>query len=151
MKQPELGKKILELRKRKGLTQEELAGDCKLNVRTLQRIESGEVNPRSYTVRTVFAALDYSGNVEELDRPKLLSRIISNYGYLKEKLRTDSEMKSKSSFFFYHFFLAIGVVWFFSACAILIYELNFQRKEILMTLIFPMAYAILRLFEKRRS
>lgn len=58
MKQPELGKKIVELRKSKGLTQEELVVKCNLNVRTLQRIESGEVTPRSYTIKTIFTALD---------------------------------------------------------------------------------------------
>lgn len=59
MKQPELGKKISELRKAKGLTQEELVEKCNLNVRTIQRIESGEVTPRSYTVKTLFEALDF--------------------------------------------------------------------------------------------
>lgn len=59
MKQPELGKKISELRKVKGLTQEELVDKCNISVRTLQRIESGEVTPRSYTVKTILAALDY--------------------------------------------------------------------------------------------
>lgn len=59
MKQPDLGKKIAELRKAKGLTQEELVSLCNLNVRTLQRIESGEVSPRSYTVKTIFTALDF--------------------------------------------------------------------------------------------
>jgi transcriptional regulator with XRE-family HTH domain len=59
MKQPELGKKISELRKAKGLTQEELVEKCNLNVRTIQRIESGEVTPRSYTVKALFEALDY--------------------------------------------------------------------------------------------
>jgi transcriptional regulator with XRE-family HTH domain len=58
MKQPDLGKKIVELRKSKGLTQEELVEKCNINVRTLQRIESGEVTPRSYTIKTIFAALD---------------------------------------------------------------------------------------------
>jgi transcriptional regulator with XRE-family HTH domain/ketosteroid isomerase-like protein len=60
MKQPELGKKIAELRKVKGLTQEELVETCNLSVRTLQRIESGEVSPRSYTIKVIFSALDYS-------------------------------------------------------------------------------------------
>lgn len=60
MKQPDLGKKIAELRKAKGLTQEELVQKCNLSVRTLQRIESGEVTPRSYTIRIIFAALDYN-------------------------------------------------------------------------------------------
>jgi transcriptional regulator with XRE-family HTH domain len=59
MKQPELGRKIAELRKAKGLTQEELVEKCNLNVRTLQRIESGEVTPRNYTIKSIFAALDY--------------------------------------------------------------------------------------------
>lgn len=60
MNQPELGKKIAELRKAKGFTQEELVEKCNLSVRTLQRIESGDVTPRSYTRKIIFAALDYS-------------------------------------------------------------------------------------------
>jgi transcriptional regulator with XRE-family HTH domain len=59
MNQPDLGKKIAELRKAKGLTQEELVEKCNLNVRTLQRIESGDVTPRSYTIKAIFTALDY--------------------------------------------------------------------------------------------
>lgn len=62
MKQPELGKTITQLRKAKGLTQEELVEKCKLNVRTLQRIEAGEVMPRSFTLKTIFAALEYKMN-----------------------------------------------------------------------------------------
>ncbi len=64
MKQPELGKKISDLRKEKGLTQEELVDLCNINVRTIQRIESGEVTPRSYTLKTILKALDY--NLEEI-------------------------------------------------------------------------------------
>jgi transcriptional regulator with XRE-family HTH domain len=60
MNQPELGKKIAELRKAKGLTQDELVSMCNLNVRTLQRIESGEVTPRSFTIKAIFTALDYN-------------------------------------------------------------------------------------------
>ena len=63
MKQPELGKKIVELRREKGLTQEELVDRCNISVRTLQRIETGEVTPRVYTIKTILAALDY-----DLDR-----------------------------------------------------------------------------------
>ena len=63
MKQPDLGKKIIELRKAKGLTQEELVNICNLNVRTLQRIEAGEVTPRIYTIKTIFAALDFDLHV----------------------------------------------------------------------------------------
>lgn len=59
MKQPDLGRKIAELRKAKGLTQEELVEKCNINVRTLQRIEAGEVIPRSYTIKAIFSALNY--------------------------------------------------------------------------------------------
>lgn len=58
MKQPQLGKKILELRKLKGLTQEDLVEKCNINVRTIQRIEAGEVSPRSYTIKMILEVLD---------------------------------------------------------------------------------------------
>ncbi len=57
MKQPELGRKILELRKQKGFTQEELVDQCNINVRTIQRIEAGEVTPRSFTLKTILNVL----------------------------------------------------------------------------------------------
>ncbi|WP_165388970.1 helix-turn-helix domain-containing protein [Aquimarina brevivitae] len=60
MKQPELGLKISELRKSKGYTQEELVEKCNISVRTIQRIEAGEVTPRSYTIKTILSALDYN-------------------------------------------------------------------------------------------
>ncbi|MBN1115732.1 MAG: helix-turn-helix domain-containing protein [Bacteroidales bacterium] len=59
MNQPDLGKKIAELRKTQGLTQEELVEKCNLSVRTIQRIESGQVMPRSYTLKIILAALDH--------------------------------------------------------------------------------------------
>src|SRR5512133_3113059 len=59
MTQPDLGKKIAELRKAKGFTQEELVEKCNLSVRTLQRIESVDVAPRSYTLKLIFTAMDY--------------------------------------------------------------------------------------------
>lgn len=59
MKQPQLGKHIAQLRQTQGLTQEELVEKCNISVRTIQRIESGDVTPRSYTIKTIFNALDY--------------------------------------------------------------------------------------------
>ncbi len=86
MKQPELGRKISELRKEKGLTQEELVDKCNISVRTLQRIESGEVIPRSYTVKTILAALDYDlikiSDTEDKNRPDF-------YEWLKDVLLID--------------------------------------------------------------
>jgi transcriptional regulator with XRE-family HTH domain len=59
MKQPALGQKILELRKQKGFTQEELVAACNINVRTIQRIEAGEVSPRSFTVKAILEVLGF--------------------------------------------------------------------------------------------
>lgn len=59
MTQPELGRKIADLRKARGFTQEQLVEKCNLSVRTLQRIESGEVIPRSHTIKVIFEALEY--------------------------------------------------------------------------------------------
>jgi len=58
MKQPELGKHIAKLRISKGLTQDELVAKCNISVRTLQRIESGKVMPRSYTLKIIAIALE---------------------------------------------------------------------------------------------
>lgn len=59
LKQPQLGESIVALRQKKKLTQEELVELCNINVRTLQRIEAGEVTPRDYTMRLILSALDY--------------------------------------------------------------------------------------------
>lgn len=53
-----IGTKIKELRVLKGLTQEELAEQTGLSVRTIQRIESGEVDPRTYTLTALAEALE---------------------------------------------------------------------------------------------
>jgi uncharacterized Tic20 family protein len=59
-----IAKKIVHFRKLKGITQESLAEVTGLNVRTIQRIESGEVDPRLYTLKSIADALDV--NLEEL-------------------------------------------------------------------------------------
>ena len=74
MQQPELGKKILELRKANGLTQEDLVARCNINVRTIQRIEAGEVTPRSHTIRSIFAALDIDFDQIQTSAPPLPSK-----------------------------------------------------------------------------
>jgi len=42
-----------EVRVENGLTQEELADRCRLDIRTIQRIEAGKVKPRMYTMRII--------------------------------------------------------------------------------------------------
>lgn len=60
MKQPQLGHTVAILRRTKGLTQEELADACGINVRSLQRIENGEVMPRMYTLSQLSTHLGYN-------------------------------------------------------------------------------------------
>ena len=59
MNQPDLGLRVSELRQQKGFTQEQLAEKCEVSPRTIQRIESGEVDPRSYTLQCLSKSLDF--------------------------------------------------------------------------------------------
>jgi transcriptional regulator with XRE-family HTH domain len=60
MQQPELGRRLTALRKEKNLTQEELVEKSHVSVRTIQRIEAGEVLPRTITVKILLEALGES-------------------------------------------------------------------------------------------
>jgi transcriptional regulator with XRE-family HTH domain len=60
MQQPELGRRLIALRKERNLTQEELVEKSHVSVRTIQRIEAGEVLPRLSTVKILLAALGVS-------------------------------------------------------------------------------------------
>lgn len=110
MKQPELGKKISELRKAKGLTQEELVEKCNIGVRTIQRIEAGEVTPRSYTIKTILAALEADINLlsQEDDTP------VSFVQWFKRLLLIDIELNESSAYFVKQLNLAwiLGLVYF---------------------------------------
>jgi uncharacterized Tic20 family protein len=64
MDKSSIAKKIAHFRKLKGITQEMLSEVTGLNVRTIQRIESGEVDPRLYTLKAIADALEV--NLEEL-------------------------------------------------------------------------------------
>lgn len=59
-----IGKKILEIRKRKGLSQEELSTLAKINLRTLQRIEKDETEPQGNTVKRICNILEV--NIEDI-------------------------------------------------------------------------------------
>ena len=54
----EIGEKIKEFRKAKGWSQEELAESAKVNLRTIQRIESNESEPRGKTLNLICDALN---------------------------------------------------------------------------------------------
>ena len=59
MNQPDLGLKVAELRGQKGLTQEQLAEQCEVSTRSIQRIESGEVEPRAFTRNSLGTILEF--------------------------------------------------------------------------------------------
>ncbi|MCX6320420.1 MAG: helix-turn-helix domain-containing protein [Bacteroidia bacterium] len=58
MKNKELAKKIKELRNRKGFSQEELSEKSGLSLRTIQRIENGETEPRGDSLKRLSVAFD---------------------------------------------------------------------------------------------
>lgn len=109
MKQPELGQKILELRKQKGYTQEELVEQCNINVRTIQRIEAGDVSPRSYTLKAILDVLDF--NYEEIFEEKYLpSKFDAFLGINKDKI--DKQLNTAFIFGIIYFvlgFVEVGV------------------------------------------
>ena len=82
----ETGKKIKELRIKKGMTQEELAEMTELSARTIQRIENGEVDPRSYTLQMIAKALevDYSlfVEVESIEDKEKKDRFVLGFVHL---------------------------------------------------------------------
>lgn len=53
-----IAKKISETRKIIGLTQEELAEQAKINLRTIQRIENSESEPRGKTLNLICDVLE---------------------------------------------------------------------------------------------
>lgn len=110
MKQPELGKKILELRKAKGLTQEELVGKCNIGVRTIQRIEAGEVTPRLYTIKTILAALEYDMKLISEDEDKSDTFI----KWLKRIFLIDVDLNEPSEYFVKQLNIAwiVGLIYF---------------------------------------
>ncbi len=59
MKKLDFGTKLIEVRKAKGLTQDEVAEKCKITVRTIQRIESGLVMPRAFTIKVICETLGF--------------------------------------------------------------------------------------------
>ena len=60
MKNKELAQRIKELRTRKGYSQEELSEKAGLSLRTVQRIENGETEPRGDSLKRLAMAFDVS-------------------------------------------------------------------------------------------
>lgn len=66
-----IAKKISETRKLKGLSQEELAEQAKINLRTIQRIENSESEPRGKTLNLICNVLDINTSELILDENSL--------------------------------------------------------------------------------
>ena len=77
------GKRIKELRLKKGLTQEELAHRTEVSARTIQRIENGEVDPRAYTLQMIAKALEVDYDLFiELETPDTPCMVQTNHNVL---------------------------------------------------------------------
>jgi len=87
MKNGNLAKRVKELIKRNGLSQEELTENSGLSLRTIQRIEKGLTTGSSHTIKTLAATLhiesenlivaDINQNeavADELDKVKLMNQ-----------------------------------------------------------------------------
>jgi len=84
MNQPELGLKVAELRQQKNMTQEQLAEKCEVSTRAIQRIESGEADPRSYTIQALSEAPEFGFGSEQtsLESLWLIALHLSNIFYI---------------------------------------------------------------------
>lgn len=137
MKQPELGKKISEIRKSKGLTQEELVAQCNISVRTIQRIEAGEVTPRSYTIKTILSALDY--DIESISTESNLTK------EFKKLFLLEIDDKKEASFLIKQLNIAwiSGVIYFLVGFAEI--GIDYYRYEENEMLIDPILYILLKI------
>jgi transcriptional regulator with XRE-family HTH domain len=66
-----IGKRIKEVRLKKGLSQEDLAEKSNVNLRTIQRIENNETTPRSKTLNLIFSTLEvevFESETKEINR-----------------------------------------------------------------------------------
>jgi transcriptional regulator with XRE-family HTH domain len=80
----EVGKKIAELRKAKGFTQEDLAKRCKTNTWTIKRIEEGEVSPKLFVLKQIGEELGYDIPFDDEDDSKvwLLTLHLTNFFFV---------------------------------------------------------------------
>ncbi|NBP69538.1 MAG: XRE family transcriptional regulator, partial [Cytophagia bacterium] len=55
-----IGKRIIQIREKKGMTQAELANVCMKDRQSIERIEKGNTNPTIYTLHEIANALGVS-------------------------------------------------------------------------------------------
>jgi len=83
------GQKIKELRKKRQLTQSELAEQAGVTLRTLQRIENGEVNASLYSKGKLSEVLefDFDENHEQEEQLFEIKLTIKNMNHFIQDLR----------------------------------------------------------------
>jgi len=74
-----IGKRIKEIRIKRGLSQENLAESAKINLRTIQRIENNETTPRGNTLKLIFDVLDIEIIERETTKINQKKTKIDNY------------------------------------------------------------------------
>ncbi|MBL4560032.1 MAG: hypothetical protein COC06_07995 [Bacteroidales bacterium] len=85
MRKEKLAQGVKELRKNKGLSQEELAKNSGLSLRTIQRVENGETEPTGETLKRISTVLDLTPNELinwESKKEPLKETIKTKYEYL---------------------------------------------------------------------
>lgn len=93
-----LSTSVSEQRRKKGFTQEELASRASVTVRTIQRIESGEILPRSFTLKAIADALGIPFETLATDE--------TQPGLPATPLREDPVSAESSDHFLHLFFLS---------------------------------------------
>ncbi len=122
-----IGQIIHDSRKSKGLTQEELAELSKVNLRTIQRLENNENEPRGKTLQLICEVLNLEieevKNIDSNSKQKKLGTSLVNgffllvlnftlmgiFGYLT--LDSEANLNSRLGGILLSFFLPLFIVW----------------------------------------
>jgi len=87
MNSTDLANKIKTLRLQKGFSQEKLADESQLSLRTIQRIENGETEPRGYTLNRLAQSLgltteELTAAPEHTDKALMVILNLSAFGFI---------------------------------------------------------------------
>ena len=129
MKNQDFREKLIEVRKARGLTQEDVAKMCKVTVRTIQRLESGSVKPRAFTIKAISDNLgicffETSNGDEKNEEQQSNRKDQSIYWYAKDLFNLKTNTMQKISVLSTPF-LIIGFTLFF----VLDSETNAQTND----------------------
>ena len=129
MENQDFREKLIEFRKVRGLTQEDVSKMCKITVRTIQRLESGKVKPRAYTIKAIsdnlgISFFDTSNGDTRKEEHQSNRKKQSFYSYAKDLFNLKTNAMQKISILSAPF-LFIGFALFF----ILNSETNAQTND----------------------